>query len=309
MLPSLDILPPGEQHLLLSSTSDQTLTLMNPQLFQNCPELQSPPGAGPSNDLASQWLSIATTWRMLMLGSKEGNRGSVSSMAVLFHEVAIIEEAFRKLYEKCSLEICPIVRSRSPRLNLAPDRLILEAAADVDGSSSLSLNALLSFCFMGLHSVSLSPLNGESNGPDDSVSSHPLLLPGAMNQSPTMFQSTKSQDAGFIKKYFEAPKHFVSSVFGVSGGKLIMDPSAEAFTCLGPGTSLASLVTGLDGTLRRSFLEATRSCLEACGRMQVDEWVGFFPARCVILVDAAVWTQTAASALSRLNQGERNAMR
>lgn len=239
-----------------------------------------------------------------MLGSKEGNRGSVSSMAVLFHEIEIIEEAFRKLYVRAMSEICTIVREKCARLAFVPDRIILEAASDVDCTSCSSLNSLLSFCFMGMESVIVSSIadNERLNAARDTT--HPLILPGGASAS-----RTKSQDGDLMRREFVEQRHFVSSVMGVSGGRLLLDPSAESFTRLGPGTSLATLVSGLDGTLRKSFLGATRSCLEACGRMQVDEWVGYFPARCILLVDACAWTQTAASALSRLQQGERTAMR
>jgi hypothetical protein len=244
---------------------------------------------------------------MLMLGSKEGNRGSVSSMAVLFHEIAIIEEAFRKLKQGCLSALCPLLRERSPRLTFVPDQLILEAASDMDSSSGSSFNSLLSFCFMGLDYVNVTPIeeSQSKSSADDEHMNRPLLLPGAMPRG----HDKSPYDGDGIKREFEGQKFYISSVAGVSRGLLILSPSSESYVRLGPGISLASLVSGLDGSLRKSFLGATRSCLEACGRMQVDEWVGFFPARCILLVDACVWTQTAASALSRLQQGERTAMR
>ncbi len=49
--------------------------------------------------------------------------------------------------------------------------------------------------------------------------------------------------------------------------------------------------------------------LVVVGRAQADVWVSSFPSQVMVLVDAVVWTQTVSTALARVADGERMALR
>ncbi|GAX79832.1 hypothetical protein CEUSTIGMA_g7272.t1 [Chlamydomonas eustigma] len=226
------------------------------------------------------WSALSSVWRKLMLGVKE--QGRVMAFALLLQEVHLLEEGFRQLQLLCYSRL-DLLRQSAPRLYFVSDQLLLEVLA-LSYDPGLIPASFLSTCFHGLTAIE--------------------TLPCQSNEKPPSTGAEAPRNRGQLQlPQFQAVQ--IVAAIGENGETLELATPVAA----GYGKNVPQLVLDLESALRESFRAATRSCLESCGHMQADQWVASYPSRCVQLVDALVWTQSAAGALSRLAQGDRAALR